>query len=208
MNEWGHNWVLQLTCHWKRDVSIHWHEVQQKCGCTHVFGMCGFFFSHSCMLNLAPSVSKCSLKRNYSELWKEWCVSSEHANWLIVVCHSNLCDTLVVTETKDCLAVLKKLTLCACLMTGSTWPNIAVGSWPCSLTLALLTCMQSSWARSGRTQQTVVQPAHQNQQVLESTSCRCQHIRCVSFSCSTTGTSGRMRWVLLCFCWLLCFGSC
>ena len=84
-----------------------------------------------------------------------------------------------------------------CFLTGSTWPNTAVGNWPCSLTWAQQTFMRSSLARSERTQQTVVPPAHRNQQVLANTSCRCQHIRCVSSSSSTIGTSGHMRWVLL-----------
>ena len=30
--------------------------------------------------------------------WKEWCVFSGHADWLVAVCHSNLGDTLLAVQ--------------------------------------------------------------------------------------------------------------
>ena len=58
------------------------------------------FLSHSCTIDRAPSVGKRSLKGTDSELFDKTGgrksgvrVSSVCADWLIAVCHSNLCDT-------------------------------------------------------------------------------------------------------------------
>lgn len=62
------------------------------------------FLSHSCMINLAPSVSKNSPKGNDSELldqiasWKSSVSLSAHADWLTSVCRSNLGNTLILTK--------------------------------------------------------------------------------------------------------------
>ena len=57
------------------------------------------FLFHSCMHSqpspfgeweLAEMIVNCGIK---VAVKIEWCVSSEHADWLIAVCHSDLGDT-------------------------------------------------------------------------------------------------------------------
>ena len=73
--------------------------MRQKCGTAHMLQrfIRTFFSLGCCTINFASSASRCYAAKGMTVKWR--CISSDRADWLIALCHSNLDNTLKVTAT-------------------------------------------------------------------------------------------------------------
>ena len=98
--------ISHCLCRHRRvshNAPAHWRRVRQKCCGAHAFGTFSPLTSERSTWPLAKFTER---KRFWTVGWNwrsnVWCVSSLRADWLIAIYHSNLGDTLILSERKKC----------------------------------------------------------------------------------------------------------